>query len=130
MKYRKKRLWKYEVIETVSFQVDILDIEYNNGYIDLHKDGLLVIKKNYRWDGPSGPTIDTPAFMVGSLVHDALYQLIRQGTLNIKNHKEIADKLLKTLCIEHGMSKFRAWYVYKSVKRFGFSSCRSDILIV
>lgn len=82
------------------------------------RDGILVIRKHYAWDGPSGPTIDTKTFMRGSLVHDVLYQMIREGLLS-KELKDDADRLLQTICIEDGMSKFRAWYVYQAVKRFG-----------
>jgi len=46
-------------------------------YIALTSQGRISIKRGYAWDGPSGPTIDTLNFMRGSIVHDALYQLIR-----------------------------------------------------
>jgi hypothetical protein len=38
--------------------------------------------KGYAWNGPSGPTLDTRNFMRGSLVHDALYQLMREGRMD------------------------------------------------
>jgi len=44
-------------------------------------DGGLLIKAGYSWDGPSGSAIDTKNFMQGSLVHDALYQLLRENIL-------------------------------------------------
>lgn len=68
-------------------------------------------------DGPSGPTIDTKEFMRGAFVHDALYQLIREGHLLMRDRKQ-ADKILRRMCIEDGMSRFRAWYVYEAVSRF------------
>lgn len=81
----------------------------------------LVIKKGYAWDGPSGPTIDTDNFMRGSLVHDALYQLIRNKWLP-KDYRKLADDLLKQLCLEDGMSKIRAWYVHRAVSRYAMSA--------
>lgn len=88
------------------------------GYIELSKKGKITICKSYAWDGPSGPTIDTPNFMRGSLVHDALYQLMRQGKLCPDKYRDKADRLLQKMCKEDGMSKIRAWWVYQGV-RFG-----------
>ena len=89
-------------------------------YITLTPDGYITIYENYRWDGPSGPTIDTDSFMRGSLIHDALYQLIRSKLLPISARKP-SDKLLKIICRQDGMSLFRSSYVYFGV-RFGGKS--------
>ena len=76
----------------------------------------------YAWDGPSGPTFDTPNFMRGSLIHDALYQLMRNGLLR-EDFREDADKEIKKACLEDGMTRFRAAYVYWSLRRFaGFAA--------
>lgn len=78
--------------------------------------GLLTMKKGYAWDGPSGPTIDTKNFMRGSLVHDALYQLMRNGQL-APQWREGADQELRRICREDGMNRFRAWYVLQGVRK-------------
>jgi hypothetical protein len=88
-------------------------------FIKLDASGVLWIRAGYAWDGPSGPTIDTKNFMRGSLVHDALYQLMREGHLDLTIHRDPADRLLQTLCLEDGMNQLRAWWVYEAVKRFG-----------
>jgi len=88
-------------------------------YIALTSQGRISIKRGYAWDGPSGPTIDTLNFMRGSIVHDALYQLIREGHLEEGKYREPADRLLQKMCIEDGMSKLRAWWVYKGVRLGG-----------
>jgi len=67
---------------------------------------------------PSGPTLDTATFMRGSLVHDALYQLMRDGHLDRATHREAADRLLQTLCEEDGMWSLRTWWVYHGVRLF------------
>jgi hypothetical protein len=54
--------------------------------------------------------------MRGSLVHDALYQLMREGFLEKNVHRSIADRLLYDLVREDGMNWFRAKYVYYAVK--------------
>jgi hypothetical protein len=96
---------------------------FRDDYLSLGNDGILIIKKGYAWDGPSGPTIDTLSFMRGSLVHDALYQLMRMGKI-LYSHKDHADRLLQKICIDDGMSKVRAWGVYQAVKLFGGSSAK------
>lgn len=88
-------------------------------YIQLDADGVLSIKEGYAWDGPSGPTIDTSNFMRGSLIHDALYQLMREGKLDHNTWREAADRELQRACKEDGMSPFRSWYVYHGVRLFG-----------
>jgi len=91
-----------------------------NRFLELN-DGILTIREGYAWDGASGPTFDTPSFRRGALVHDALYQLIREGCLP-RSDKAAADNELRDLCILDGMSLLRAWYVHRAVSRFGTSS--------
>lgn len=86
--------------------------------LELHPDGTLLIKKGYAWDGASGPAINTKDIMRGALVHDALYQLMREGHLS-QTYFDSANKALRDICIEDGMSKLRAWYIYKAVSIFG-----------
>jgi len=88
-------------------------------YVALSEDGKITIRNGYAWDGPSGPTIDTLNFMRGSLVHDALYQLMREGELDAGAWKEQADRLLQEMCKDDGMSSLRAWGVYQGVRVFG-----------
>lgn len=87
--------------------------------------GKLSIRKGYAWDGPSGPTIDTKNFMRGSLVHDALYQLMRAGELPQSCRAE-ADRLLYVMCREDGMSWIRAQVVWAAVTLFGAKSASVD----
>lgn len=115
--------YKYQLVESATFRTSIHPVEHvSTPFIVLKTDGTLTIKRGYAWDGPSGPTIDTKNFMRGSLVHDALYQLMREGHLDEAICRDIADKLLRQMCREDGMSAIRAWWVYQAVKRFGKSS--------
>ena len=91
-------------------------ITHASGILD---DGNLTIYEGYAWNGPSGPTFDTPDFMRGPLVHDFIYDLIQGGYLNEDPFREFADRLLRQICIEDGMPIFRANYVYFAVKEFG-----------
>ncbi len=71
----------------------------------------MLSEKVMHWDGPSGLTIDTPNFMRGSLVHDTLYQLLRNELIEQKWRDE-ADEELRRICREDGMSKICANWVY------------------
>ncbi len=120
--YRKLRVYKYQLREDYTIKIPIKpDQDVSTDFIKLDTAENLTIKSKYAWDGPSGPTIDTRNFMRGSLVHDALYQLMREKHVDIETRDE-ADQLLKQQCIEDGMSRFRAWIVYKAVKLFGKKS--------
>lgn len=105
---------QYEVQTEIFPEVDIVQ----NKWVQLSKTGKLVIAEGYAWDGPSGPTVDTKNFMRGSLIHDALFQLLREELLDQKFFTAANHELWKA-CREDGMSWFRAWYVYQGVERFG-----------
>ncbi len=116
--YRILDGYKYDVRQVYRHSVPRLSrFKYINDYLRL-QDGVLTISVGYAWDGPSGPTFDTKNFMRGSLVHDALYQLMREGAIPRKHYRKYADQLLNIICLEDGMSKFRAWYVYRAVRMF------------
>jgi len=119
MKYKLLGNYKYQVIEDITIQTEIKNIgDSGNPYVNITADGLVRISKGYSWDGPSGPTIDTKTFIRGSLIHDALYQLMREGYVDRK-YRDYSDRLLRDICIDVGMNRFRAWYIYISLKWFG-----------
>lgn len=123
VKYREIGKYKYLLEEEYLHPTRIVPSNHlDTDYVALSLDGVLVVKKEYAWDGASGPAIDTKSFIRSSLVHDALYQLISLGLLN-KKYRKAADKLLYKICREDGMGKFRAWYVYSAVRWFGGSHC-------
>jgi len=93
----------------------------------LSKDGVLRIRSGNLFDGPSGPTLDTRNFMTGAAVHDALYAFCRSGCLPQTMRKD-ADNLLYDICRDHGMNRFRAWYVKRGVRRFGHRSASREAI--
>jgi len=123
MEYKKG--YKYQLAEDFQIELDSFTTyeASTTDFIQLwgktgdYYRSILLIKKGYAWDGASGPAIDTKTFMISSLVHDALYQLIREGLLNIE-FRSVADQILYDMCIKNGMCKLRAWWVYKTVKYF------------
>lgn len=110
--------FQYSTGITIPFKRVILE------YLELDMDGLLTIMPDYAWDGPSGPTIDTKTFMCGSLVHDALYQLMRERCIG-QEHRLRADQLLREICLESGMARFRAWYVFHAVRWRGAKAAQA-----
>ena len=88
--------------------------DYHAEFLAVQGD-LLTIDAGYAWDGPSGPTWDSKNSMRASLVHDALYQLMRIGVLP-EDCRAAADDVLYNLCVEDGMIKWRAWAWWKGVR--------------
>ena len=126
--YRKLTSYKYQVMQDHTVQIDLKPLKRISTkvaeFVFLSHDGLLTIKQYYAWDGPSGPTIDTKDFIRGSLVHDALYQLMRESVLDYKVHRKRADEIFREILVEDGMCKFRAWYVYQAVHLFAEGGAR------
>jgi len=119
-----KEGYKYQLAEEYSISVPIKPkTTIMSDFILLTTKGELIINKGYAWDGPSGPTIDTKNFMRGSLVHDALYQLMKEKSLDRKKYRKIADKILIQCCKEDGMNFIRRSWVYTGVRLFaGFAA--------
>lgn len=128
--YRDVRGWKYLVDEGITYQTGIYlysgSVEYKGDTLArLTAGGSLIVYPGYAWDGPSGPTIDTPDWMDASLVHDIFYQLMREELvpqIDGENAREKlrrkSDKLMHKMLLEAGMPRFRAWYSYWGVRLF------------
>lgn len=111
-----KKGYKYQLTKRAETQTSFRpkeDIHFE--FISLYTNGILVIDKGYAWDGPSGPTFDTKDFMAGSLFHDALYQLIRNGFLDFILWRK-ADRFLSRVCRRCGMWKLRIKWVMAGLK--------------
>ena len=97
-------------------------------YCSLHRNANgrshITIGSDYEWDGPSGPTLDTADTLCGSLVHDVLYQLMREERLDRKWRKE-ADKCIRKMCIKDGMPAWRAWVWYYALRIGGGGAARA-----
>lgn len=123
---RFKGGYRYQLIEGYSVQTGIrADRDIVTPYIRLNNDGYLMIAAGYCWDGASGPAVDTKSIMRGSLIHDALYQLMRMEHLP-QVFRAAADRELYNACRIDGMGQFRAQYIYRSVRLFGGSSIKPE----
>lgn len=123
---RFKGGYRYQLIEGYSAQTEIrAERDIVTPYIRLNSDGYLMIAPGYCWDGASGPALDTRAVMRGSLIHDALYQLMRMEHLP-QVFRGQADREFYSACIDDGMGRFRAQYLYRAVRLFGRSSTEPE----
>jgi len=126
MKYQKtKKRWKYRLAEPYVFRETVITgVSSLGSYINLYTSGSLFLDKGYAWDGSSIPFKGLIPWntekhcMIASLIHDALYQLIRTKRLSYLRRKR-ADEIYRDLCIKGGMSKWQANLRYKMLRRFG-----------
>lgn len=124
---RKGSRYKYELTKGVFVWVDLGPGKMKiPGYV-YYYGGLLKISKGYRWDG-STVVFDTKNCMRASLVHDALYQLMREGLLS-RSYRKYTDRLYQRMCIEDGMWRWHAGLRYIGLRLFGgwFCKLKSDI---
>ena len=132
MIYKKLRQYKYEILKDIEIKLPY-SFGYYSGEVKRNKkkaivviyDGKLYIKKGFRYDGPSGPTCDTPNSMFAAVIHDALYLLMRESIIPRELQKE-TDVLFRKLLIANGMNKIRAWFWYRGVRRFGHLSTEKN----
>ncbi|HBA83190.1 MAG TPA: hypothetical protein DCZ95_03760 [Verrucomicrobia bacterium] len=123
--YKYQLAGEYSTTISIKSAADIV-----TPYVSLMRSGLLIISEGYAWDGPSGPTIDTKSSLRGSLVHDALYQLIRLGLLPLDMRCACDDEAHK-IWIEDGMLKPRADAWRWCLNRFaGFAAEEKDSVLV
>jgi hypothetical protein len=120
---RYRRGYKYQIVNDYRVQTDIRpDHDIETEFVQLDRAGVLTIRHGYAWDGPSGPTFDTADFMRGSLVHDALAGLMRDFYISRNAWFTATNRELQKICIEDGMWRIRAWWVFIGVEYLGGKS--------
>jgi len=87
------------------------------GKIELDGD-ILRLRAGFGWDGASGPAVDTKDILRASAVHDALWDLMKQGLLDSR-YKKAVDSEFISILEEDGMPLFRRWYLLKAVSSYG-----------
>ncbi|RLC38845.1 hypothetical protein DRH27_01295 [Candidatus Falkowbacteria bacterium] len=128
MKYREIANYKYQLMEELTYPVSWPDsLNPSDDDFVFVKDGKLILREHYAWDGSTVPAKGLFA-VVGwnadkfcnkaSVIHDALYQLMRAGRLD-RNHKNFADRLYRSLCISGGMSRWQADLRFWALQKFG-----------
>ena len=125
--WKWRRKYKYELTQDHTMWLRDLPAgiqlkEHRSKYIELtknsHGEWWLTVKKGYQWDGTSGYiTIDTKSSMRGGLIHDVLFQLMRERVL-AQNCFEWVNRLFRKILLEDGFSRFRASYYFFAVQHF------------
>ena len=129
---------KYQLYESKFFCTGIAPPgPIKTEYLTMDETGGLYVKAGYAWDGPSGPAIDSKAMMPASLIHDAIYQLMREEWLppHCRDHadrlfrefyKQAADRKRpsnKWLAMAwDAMTAVRAAYTFHAVDKFASSA--------
>lgn len=124
--YKVRVKYKYTVAFDISCNTKIVPAApIKEGLIRLDATGRLTVCKGYAWDGATACP-DIPTILRGSLFHDALYQLMRDGHLPL-SERDKADRLLEQVCIDAGMSVWLARLVYLAVKHCAKKAALPDI---
>jgi len=106
--------YRFQLAEPYSIQTDLrmLTGVPPPTFLSLDDGGLLTIPAGYAWDGASFPLVwRLRSLLRASLVHDALYQLMRLGAMSIEC-KPVADLLLRDIAIEDGAGRVLTGAVY------------------
>lgn len=122
----RPRIYLFEVAQPFEFDTGICrpgEPQLGNAFVTLDPEGVLRIAAGYAWDGASGPIAQTPDVIRGSLVHDGLYQLMRECGLPAV-WRATADDLLRAICISDGMPRWQAALVHAAVDTFGARHAR------
>ena len=123
IKYKEIR-WRFVLTEEYEHELTFmsLPVTISKPYYKISRNKLLV-SNDYAWDGLSGPTVDTKNSRTASLVHDVLYQAIREGVLPYMYRKE-ADKEFRLILKNNGMFFLRYWYFWAGVRLGGGKHAR------
>jgi hypothetical protein len=106
-------------------------------FAKLATDGKLIVEAGYSWDGMRGIP-DLKYFMVGSLVHDVLYQMLRQESLDQSFREQADDELRKIIInvsktknfVTKAFLKVSAETIYIGVRKFSekYARKRKEII--
>jgi hypothetical protein len=131
-----------ERLDDLSGAWDDNEPEPGGGYISIHN-GILAVRKGYRWDGPSLEMFDSrtwakpSALMRATVVHDALYDLIRLeeieyywmrviGSKAFYNRK-LADCMFFMLATQDHYKRSKAKSNFSFIRLGGASKTKEDL---
>ena len=131
LEYRDIRSYRFRIDRDWSFDTGITGVlrrtaesgpgSDGRAFVALRPDGLLRLRAGYSWDGPTFYPGHPRRLVRGSLVHDALYQLIRDEHFGSMRREvaERADRLMLQIFLEDGTPQRHARRLYRTVRRFG-----------
>ena len=116
-KIRYRSGYRYQLAANYSVFTGILHHKIRTDYLTLTPSGWLTIRKGYAWDGATGFPSTPNSLMRASLVHDALYQMIRNGLFD---DRAAADVVFFEFASEDGFlaAPLALWIVQQWGERF------------
>ena len=117
--------YKYQLFEEYEIEIDFLKDIYMDEEFYYITDGWLTIKSGYAWNGASGPVIDTCKTKRASLVHDVLYQMIRNKLIPY-DLKELSDNLFQSILIDDEYPEILAKIYKQGLLLFGNISLKNE----
>lgn len=101
-KYENTSWFRYRLTRTYCIKIDIFpEKEVSLPFITLTDDGLLILKKGFKWDGDTG-ALNLKCSRRASAIHDALCRLVNEDLIPETNMK-YANDLYMCTCINDGM---------------------------
>lgn len=82
----------------------------------LAKNGTLTLQPGFIWDFGSY-AIDTPAMVIASAAHDALYLMTDRGLIPWE-YRKVADAGFRKLLEDHGTPFARRWWCWVAVRSY------------
>jgi hypothetical protein len=115
--YRSLARYKYQTLDEIVYETGWnlprrQSVATDLGWVHLSGDGRLTIRRGYCWNGASGPTLDTASTMRASLVHDALYQILREGLLP-PAFRLRADACLERIMLRDYRGSWPKWHAFR-----------------
>ena len=125
--YRKLKRYKYQTLEDITFELpagfELPEVTSSGGWVTVSSQ-VLTILRGYCWNGTSG-TRDTKASMRGSLGHDAIYQLMREGLIP-QIYRKFTDVWFLGICEEDGTGSFMLWGYRFGLRFAGFAAALNE----
>lgn len=127
--YKKRRRYHYLLVEPFHCETGLSFTDNaETSFLTLTTDGKLSIKEKYAWDGVTGFP-DFTSLMRAALVHDAFYQLMREGKVPRDRQREV-DDLLVDMSIRDGWPASLHWVLRIGPRLLGHRFLKSDIIRV
>ena len=120
-RYSKCSKYKYRLHQPILVEIEIYGYEIDLPFFKLQPDGLLILRKGYCWNG-SNYSIDYKS-RTASAVHDAGYQLMREGCIE-KSHRKYIDQVYKEILIIKGLWVWHANFRYNMLRKLGGTSAK------
>ena len=119
------KAYKYRTREDYTIKTPIVGYMVLKRYFRLRSNGELWIKAGYAWNGTSGGVPDTRRNLGASLIHDCLYQMLRERFIPLRLRGAI-DELFGEHCKSLGTWRSTARVYVAMLRAFGKRSATRD----